>query len=127
MPADSPEDLDCEAIQEFLERKGAVELLIVLANRDYKHDELEAELPVSGSTFHLRREQASDLGLITKESRNVDGSFEAFYTLTAVGRPIANHARGEGLAKLFWRLQELQEQYRASPDLRYSHITKVTL
>lgn len=111
MPGDPREEIDREAIQEFLELKGGVELLIVLGESDLRHDEFESEVPVSGSTFHLRRERASDLGLITRESRQVDDGFEDVYTLTAVGKAIARHARREGVAKLFWRLQELQKQY----------------
>lgn len=105
------EEIDPEAIQEFLELKGAVELLIVLGESDLRHDELESEVPVSGSTFHIRREQASDLGLITRESRKVDDGFKDVYTLTAAGKAIARQARQEGLVKLFWRLQEIREQY----------------
>ena len=118
MPPDHRVDIDVEAIQEFLKKKGSVELLIVLGESDLRHDELESEIPVSGSTFHVRRNQAGDLGLITRESRrpSSDEGFVDFYTLTEVGEIITQQARSEGLSKMFWRLQELREQYEEARD-----------
>ena len=68
--------------------------------------------------FHIRRKRAGELDLITVESKNGGGEFDDFYKLTTAGTVIARKARQQGLSRLFWRLQEIRNQYDESrPNL----------
>jgi len=104
-------NVDQEALSEFLESKGAVELLIVLSEGDVPYSEFEDEVPVAKSTFHIRREQAVELQLIDSGRRQTEDGFENVYRLTSLGEVLVQKIKESGLIKLFWRLQEIQEQY----------------
>jgi len=100
-----------DALGEFLESKGAVELLIILSDGDVQYGEFEDQAPVAKSTFHLRRKGAVELQLIDSGRRQTDDGFETVYRLTSLGEVLAQKIKEAGLVKLFWRLQEIQEQY----------------
>ena len=112
MPRDnSITNVDQDALKDFLELKGAVELLVVLSDGEVLYSEFENQVPVSRSTFHLRREKAVELQLIDSGRRQSDDGFDTVYRLTSLGEVITQKVREQGLVKLFWRLQELQQQY----------------
>lgn len=112
MPRDnSIVNVDQDALSEFLELKGSVELLVVLSDGEVSYSDFEDQVPVSKSTFHLRREKAVKLQLIDSGRRQIDDGFETVYRLTSLGEVISQKVREQGLVKLFWRLQELQKQY----------------
>jgi len=104
-------NVDREALGEFLDLKGGVELLVVLSDGEVPYSEFEDQVPVSKSTFHIRREKAVDLQLIDSNRRQTDGGFENVYGLTSLGEVVTRKVREQGLVKIFWRLQELQKQY----------------
>lgn len=106
-------DADQDTIGEFLELKGAVELLIVLADGDVPYSKLEDTVPVSKSTFHKRRQQAVELQLIDsgrQQTGDGDG-FENVYRLTALGDVVVQRIREAGLVQLFKAWQQIRAQY----------------
>jgi len=109
-------NVDRGAVAEFLELKGAVELLVVLSDGKVPYSEFESQVPVSTSTFHVRRERAVELQLIDSGRKQTDDGFETVYTLTSLGEVLLQKIRESGLVKLFWRLQEIQEQYDEARD-----------
>jgi len=94
-------NVDQEALSEFLESKGAVELLIVLSEGDVPYSEFEDEVPVAKSTFHIRREQAVELQLIDSGRRQTEDGFENVYRLTSLGEVLVQKIKESGLIKLF--------------------------
>ena len=88
-----------------------MELLVVLSDGEVLYSEFENQVPVSRSTFHLRREKAVELQLIDSGRRQSDNGFETVYRLTSLGEVLVQKIKESGLIKLFWRLQEIREQY----------------
>ncbi len=111
MRDNSIQNVDREELVEFLDLKGAVELFVVLSDGEVRYNEFEDLVPVSKSTFHLRRRRAVELQLIDSGRRQTDGGFEEVYRLTSLGEVLVQKIKESGLIKFFWRLQEIQEQY----------------
>jgi len=109
-------NVDRGAVAEFLELKGSVELLVVLSDSEVPYSEFETQVPVSTSTFHVRRERAVELQLIDSNRKQTETGFETVYTLTSLGEVLTQKIRESGLVKLFWRLQEIREQYDEARD-----------
>jgi len=114
--SDSDEEIDREAIADFLNSAGGVELLIVASEGGVRYSELEEKTTVSTSTINERYGEALDLGLIRGDARPNDGGVKKFYELTPLGKAIRRKIHKTGLDRLFWKIQELLDQYAEQSD-----------
>jgi DNA-binding HxlR family transcriptional regulator len=109
-------DVDREALAEFLDNDGGVEVLIAVSEGGLRYSKLNEKTRVAGSTMSNRRAEAVDLGLIEGEARETETGMENFYVLTPVGQAIRKCIYKERLGELHWRLLELEEQFEESSE-----------
>lgn len=114
--SDEDEEIDREAIAAFLNSAGGIELVIVVSKGGARYGELEEKTTVSNSTIHERYGEAISLGLIKGDTQPDDGGIEKFYVLTPLGKAIRRKIRTTGLDRLFWKIQELLDQYDDQSD-----------
>ena len=79
------DNVDYEKISEFLDEKGAVELLAFLDTLGYRFDEIDSALDVSRGYINNRRDEALNLDLIYPDQETRDGSVRRVWALTPLG------------------------------------------
>lgn len=82
--------IDYGEISDFLDNKGAVELLAFLDTLGYRFDEIDSALDVSRGYINKRKDEALNLSLIYPDQETRDGSVCRVWALTPLGSYIAD-------------------------------------
>lgn len=112
-PEDTPDkEIDEEELKEFLEMKGAVEILAQLAGGPKQFSEINDALVVSHGTIATRLTDGAKLGL-WKEYMIYpdDGGKIKLYQLTPEARPFAEIAQDENISNTTEQLNQANKQH----------------
>ncbi|GAA0266347.1 MULTISPECIES: hypothetical protein [Halobacterium] len=96
-------------VQEFLQRKGAVEMLVLLHDGPMTYSEIEPEIDVTSSTIIERRDDAAKLGLLTVSLGQGDVGTKKVHDLTDMGEHLTKKMAREGLISNYRKLRALRE------------------
>lgn len=112
-PEDTPDkEIDEEELREFLEMKGAVEILAQLADGPKQFSEINDALVVSHGTIATRLTDGAKLGLwkeyITYPD---DGGKIKLYELEAEAQPLAKIAQDENISNTTEQRKQANEQH----------------
>lgn len=105
---------DYEEILDFLDKKGAVEMLCLIEQEPKRFDEIVDALNVSRATVNERRLQALNLDLIEPIEMKVDGSLRRGYNLTGVGSVLGLILKEKGVTRQYERLQIVRDEYETA-------------
>lgn len=87
-----------EAISDFLQKRGALALLTVLAAADgFRFTDLEAELTISSSTLSQRLAEARSHGLVTPGMNPSETSVRNEYRITTRGERVVRRMERQGI------------------------------
>lgn len=112
LPSDPiDEDVDRDAVVSFLQKKGSIEMLVVIADGGARYSEIVEQTRIVDSTVNIRRTEAVELNLIEVDARPGDEGMIDFYVLTALGKAIGWYIHQTGVDRVFWKLQALREEY----------------
>lgn len=119
MPTEySAENVDSDEIAAFLRKRGSIEVLLVISANGATYTEIVEKTKIVDSTVNNRRAEALELNLIAGDSETNKGEVNRFYALTPLGMTVCQQIYSMGLGAVFWKLQELREQYtELSTDL----------
>ena len=112
-PEDTSEkEIDEEELREFLEMKGAIEILAQLADEPKQFSEIDDALVVSHGTIATRLTDGAKLGL-WKEYMIYpdDGGKIKLYQLTPEARPFAEIAQDEDISDTTEKLKQANKQH----------------
>lgn len=112
-PEDTPDkDIDEEELREFLEMKGAVEILAQLADEPKQFSEIDDALVVSHGTIATRLTDGAKLGLWKEYMIYPDDSGKIkLYQLTPEARPFAEIAQDENITNTTEQLKQANKQH----------------
>jgi predicted transcriptional regulator len=107
----SDDDVDPQAIREYLAKAGAIEILVALSDGGRRYNELADELFISTSTLYKRLLQGRELNLITAEAEDTDTGVVDVYYPDSIGKAVADRMGNIHLNRVFWQLQERRQQF----------------
>lgn len=112
-PEDTSEkEIDEEELKEFLEMKGAVEILAQLADEPKQFSEINDALVVSHGTIATRLTDGAKLGLWKEYMIYPDDSGKVkLYQLTSEARPFAEIAQDEDISNTTEQLKQANKQH----------------
>ena len=112
-PEDTPDkEIDEEELKEFLEMKGAVEILAQLADEPKQFSEINDALVVSHGTIATRLTDGAKLGLWKEYMIYPDDSGKVkLYQLTPEARPFAEIAQDENINDTTEQLKQANKQH----------------
>lgn len=106
-----------DEIKEFLQRKGALEILEVIGSDGSRWTEMEETVGVSSATLDERLERGLTLDLFETESRNESGSIGTYYILTDdLGDPILEEMRKSTLVGTIQVLRKSRNERAAKEE-----------
>lgn len=97
-------------IQEFLDRKGGVGLLVVLNERGKSYSEIEAEVAISSSTISKRKDEALELGLIEMNPSQRYNRTVTEYHLTPLGENLVRQMSLMGIVSNYQDMRTHQKK-----------------
>jgi DNA-binding HxlR family transcriptional regulator len=112
-PEDTSEkEIDEEELREFLEMKGAVEILAQLADEPKQFSKIDDALVVSHGTIATRLTDGAKLGLWREYMIYPDdGGKIKLYQLTPEARPFAEIAQDENISDTTEQLKQANKQH----------------
>jgi len=105
------DNVDYEAISDFLDNKGAVELLAFLDAFGYRFDEIDNALDVSRGYINSRKDEALNLNLIYPDQEERDGSVRRVWSLTPLGLCVAHQMEHFDVTESHGRLISARDSY----------------
>jgi len=108
--ADTDEYEPCETLVEFLQLKGSVGLIALLYERPRAYSELESEIEITSSTITRRRIDADHLGLLTVELESDEHGTKHVYTLTDLGKYVAERMANKGIVSSYHQMRGRQKE-----------------
>ncbi|MFC5280103.1 hypothetical protein ACFPM1_15235 [Halorubrum rubrum] len=108
--ADSDEYEPCGTLVEFLQLKGSIGLIALLYERPRAYSELESEIEITSSTITRRRIDADHLGLLTVELESNDHGTKHVYTLTDLGKYVAERMANKGIVSSYYQMRGRQKE-----------------
>ena len=117
--SDSPvdwENIDYEGISEFMEKKGAVELLAFVDEHGYRFDEIDFALNLSRGYINKRKDEALNLDLIYPSQREREGEIRRIWALTQLGMIIGYKMGIKGVRRELSNLLSVRREYESSKD-----------
>lgn len=117
--SDSPVDwsnIDYEGISEFIEEKGAVELLAFLDGFGYRFEEIDEALDISRGYINKRRDEALNLDLIYPTQEEREGAIRRVWALSPLGMMIVYRMRINGVRQIHDELVNVRKEYQEHKD-----------
>lgn len=104
------------SLAEFLSRKGAVGLLVVLVERGKSYSEIESEIDATTDTVSKRRDEALELGLIELKPAKRETRTLKEHHLTEFGERITEKLSREGVVTNYMAMRTHQTKVEDGKD-----------
>lgn len=101
-----------ENVQEFIDRRGGVGVLILLSKNPMRFNELEDELTISTGTLDKRLDEARDLGLSTTKWQQGKKPHKYQNWITERGEFLVRKMEEKGLVHHYLRMIDAQSQVK---------------
>jgi len=108
---------DYSRVSDFLDKKGAVEMIAFIDTSGKRDFEIKETLRVSDPTVDKRKREAAELGLIYSESTRESGqSFESKFYLTTFGVRLREKMKSTGLLEEYLLFQRVRQDFNESRE-----------
>jgi len=105
--------IDDKQIIDFLQRKGALEILVAIGKGPKRHTDLREKLFMSSSTVHDRLTTGMQLGLWEQSlQKQSSGTSAKVYELTELGLEVWDAAKNEDLRRYHMARRDAVRQVR---------------
>lgn len=105
------EELDCEGLEDFFSRKGAIQVLVRIGSGPRRFSDIERWVGVSSATVTNRLQEGDDLGLWNTEEVESSGNGRGTeYVLSELGEEIWRKARDLDLPHFTEKVMAIEEE-----------------
>lgn len=113
-----------ESLAEYFELKGAVALFCVIRPEGSRFEELLSALPVSRRTLNTRLDEASELGLVSKEFISGDSDVLKLWVPTERGIEVYEELLARQIPPRFEKYRDAVREFEREKDAFVQYVER---